>query len=139
MSKPPVIIQFDGDDNYHTVADLVMFNMDLEIAARAKGLKSARDLFKKIEDKKLTPEVALVSGFLGRDQGDGRQVVKKLRQLAPNIKVIAYTVDPEADWGDELAIKSHTEGEHTLIKTLERVTGHTFKGDNAEDPETMRG
>lgn len=135
MNKSPVILQFEGEDNYHTVVDLVMFNMDLEISHRASSVKAAKKLFEKIKSNKIKPEFALVSGYLERNQKDGVQVAKKLREICPSIKIVAYSVNPDADWGDDLAIKSHTEGENTLIKALERVTGHEFRGDNSEDPE----
>ncbi|KXK26394.1 MAG: hypothetical protein TR69_WS6001000397 [candidate division WS6 bacterium OLB20] len=129
MDKP-VIIQFDGDENYHTVVDLICFNMDLEVSRHANSIKSARRIFADIEDGKLKPTIAIVASFLERDHRDGSIVAKKLREIAPDIKIIGYTVIEDEDWYDELAVKSNRNPEKTVIDVLARLTRHSFKSSN---------
>jgi hypothetical protein len=131
----PVIIQFDDDDNYHAVLDLICFNMNLNVTAFANSVESGRKLFERIEKGELKPTIAIVNSFLERDLGDGAQIAKKLRELVPDIKIIAFTIVPDETWADVVAMKSSRDQNQTIIKALEKLTGHEFKGSNVDDPE----
>jgi len=137
--KNPVIIQFDGDENYHTVVDLVCFNMGLEVVEHARSIKAARKVFAKIEDRKVKPDIAIVASFLERDHRDGSIVAKKLREIAPDIIILGYTVIEDEDWYDHLAVKSNRNPEKTVIDALEELTEHQFQSSNVADPETTAG
>ncbi|MFQ5493637.1 MAG: hypothetical protein ACE5DX_05780 [Candidatus Dojkabacteria bacterium] len=129
--KKPVIIQFEADDNYVTVVDLIAFNMGLEINAVASSVKQAKALFEQIESGKLKPEIVIVSSFLQKNHLDGKQVAEKIRQLSPKAKIIAYSVIPDTDWGDYLAIKSGKDTNKTLVQILVDLTGNDFNMDNS--------
>lgn len=104
--------------------------MDLEVSRHANSIKSARRIFADIEDGKLKPTIAIVASFLERDHRDGSIVAKKLREIAPDIKIIGYTVIEDEDWYDELAVKSNRNPEKTVIDVLARLTRHSFKSSN---------
>lgn len=135
MDKKFTIIQFDEDENYFTVAELICFNMGLEIAATAKTVAQSKKLFEEIQKGNLKPDIAIVNSFLERDHRDGSFVAKKLRELVPDIKIIGFTIIPDEDWADMLAIKSNKDNEKTLIKALAELTGKEFHFENSHEPE----
>ncbi len=129
----PQIIQFDRDDQYLTIVDLVAFNMDLQIVERASSFASADKVFEKIQKKIINPNIAIVSSYLGESTTDGEKIAAKLRELVPGIYIIAYSIIDDITWGDRLVPKSPTETTMTIVKALEEVTGKTFKGSNVTD------
>lgn len=130
--KQPIIIQFESDDNYITVVDLVLFNMGLERTKYALGIDESRKLLEEINTKKLNPDIALVASYLGKGIDDGAKLTKRLKEYSPNVKVIAYTEDDEAKWGDYLSLKSTDAEETSLIAILEKLTGTGFNFDNSK-------
>jgi|PlaIllAssembly_1097288.scaffolds.fasta_scaffold364476_2 lipid A disaccharide synthetase len=137
MNKEPVIIQFDEDESFFTVVDLICFNMDLKLAARAKNIEQARHLVKQIETKVLKPDIAIISDYLGNSFDDGMLLTKKIKSLNPQIKVIAYVTDPEIQWGDILAIKGSKSADRTLTMALTELTGKTFKASNITESQVQ--
>lgn len=130
----PIILQFDEDDSYLTVADIICFNLGLTIKATAQSIDATRQLIAQIEKKQLKPDIAIISDYLGYDFEDGVKLAKKLREIAPDIKIIAYVTDPETAWGDFLALKGN-EQENTLTKILAKLTGKTFIASNIKEQE----
>jgi len=126
----PVILVFDDDENYSTVLEMITYNMELEIAQYARTIKESRAVITNIENKKIKPDIAIVSPLLGNNFEDGSKLAKKLREILPNIKIIAYTVDKEIDWGDYLAIKGTQDLSQSIISVLEELTGKKFKDNN---------
>lgn len=122
---------FDGEENYHTVVDLVCFNMDLEIQEHSKSIASAKKIFEKIEKGTLKPDIAIVAGFLEKDHEDGEKIVKRLKELVPDIKIIAYSILDDADWGDIHALKTTQDMDSSIMHVLEQMTDKTFKTTNA--------
>ena len=61
---------------------------------------------------------------------EGEKLAKKLREVVPGIKIIAYTEIDDEKFGDELAIKSGTNTEVTLISALNKLTKKNFKASN---------
>lgn len=135
MNNNPCILQFDDDDNYFTITEVIFFDMGLEMAARGQNIAETRKIIADIEAKKLKPDIAIVTDYLGNDFEDGRKLAKKLKEIAPEVKIIAYVVDPETDWGDYLAIKSGNDQNKSLIKVLEELTGKKFVTSNLKDSE----
>jgi hypothetical protein len=131
----PVILQFDDDDNYFTVLEIIGYNMGFTVAACGQDIDSTRKIIAKIENKQLKPDIAIVSNYLGYNFEDGSKLVKKLREIAPNIKIIAYVTDAEVEWGDYIALKGSREQEKTLIAILEKLTGKTFVISNIKETE----
>ena len=109
MKDNPCIIQFDDDDNYFAVTEIIFFNMGLTMTRRAQNINETRDIISEIETKKIKPDIAIVANYLGNNFEDGRKLTKKLKEICPNIMVIAYVVDKETDWGDYIVIKSSTD------------------------------
>ena len=131
----PVILQFDDDDNYFTVVDLIGYNMDFKVTAHAQTIDATRKIIAQIESKQIKPDIAIISNFLGNNFDDGGKLAKKLREIAPKIKIIAYVTDLEIDWGDFIAQKGSREQEKTLIAILEKLTGKTFVISNIKEGE----
>ena len=74
----------------------------------------------------------MISSYLGKSSLDGKSLAEKIRKISPDTKIIAYTADDEADWGDFLAIKSSDGQEHSLIAILSKLTGKEFNFDNSK-------
>lgn len=135
MNKEPIIIQFDEDESFFTVVELICFNMGLKMTATAKNIEQARGLVKRIEAKQLNPDIAIISDYLGNSFQDGSILAKKLKTLNPAIKIISYVTDPETNWGDLLAIKGSKSAEKTMTMALEELTGKKFKASNIPESE----
>lgn len=135
MKENLCILQFDDDDNYFAVTEIIFFNMGLEMTARAQTIAETRDLISKIEAKKLKPDIAIVANYLGNNFEDGRKLSKKLKEIVPEVKIIAYVVDSETEWGDYIAIKSGTDAKNSLITILSELTGKQFTSSNIKDSE----
>jgi len=131
----PVIIQFDEDDSYFMVVEMICFNMGLEMGPKASSIDESRKLVREIENKKLLPDIAIIASYLGYDFTDGEKLAIKLKEIAPNIKIIAYSTDPETSWGDYLAVKSGLDQSKSLVSILSELTGKTFKTSNIKDTE----
>ena len=132
MLTNPVIIQFDDDENYFTVADLFCYNLNLTISRKINSIEKAKTLVKEIESKKLIPDIAIVSNFLEKDLSDGEKICARLKVLVPGIKIIAYTTDKEDQWADYWAVKSSKNTDESLIKILSDLTSQKFKSTNAQ-------
>jgi hypothetical protein len=130
--EKPVIIQFESDENYMTVADLICYNMGLEVAAKANSIQAARELIAKIEKKELNPDIAIVSSVIENNFSEGEKLAKKLREIAPELKIIAFTELEDEKFGDKLALKSGASLQDTLIAALHDLTGHDFNGSNVK-------
>ena len=126
----PVIIQFDDDDNYFTVLELIGYNMGFTTAARAQNIEATRKIIAQIEKKEIKPDIAIISNYLGYNFEDGGKLAKKLREIVPDIKIVAYVTDPETTWGDQLALKSGRDQQSNLVHILEAMTGRTFVASN---------
>ena len=126
----PVIIQFDEDDSYFMVMDLICYNMGLKISAFASNIEETRKIIKKIESKEIVPQIAVLANYLGNDFFDGEKLTKKLKELVPDIKIIAFVTDPETTWGDYLAIKSGQDQSKSLVSVLETITNKKLIASN---------
>lgn len=129
-NKNPVIIQVDDDENYLTIGELVCFNMGLNIAAKARTVNEAKEIIARIVAGRLKPDIAIISSMIEVDLNDGRKLAKKLREIVPGIKIIAYALDKEEDWADVIAVKTTKDSKDSLISALEDLTGHSFKFSN---------
>jgi len=132
MKKDPVIVQFDYDENYATVVDLICFNLGIDSGKYFRTLKDANTYLMLIEKSKEFPDIALITNYLGRGSTDGEEIAKKLKEISPKTIIIAYTEDDEADWGDHLALKSSDGDDKSLIALLEKLTKTSFNYDNSQ-------
>jgi len=126
----PIIIQFDEDDSYFMVLDLICYNMGIKVNAFASNIEETRKIIKDIETKKLQPQIAVIANYLGNDFFDGEKLSKKLKELVPDIKIIAFVTDKETTWGDYQAIKSGLDQSKSLLSILEGLTGKKFIDSN---------
>lgn len=133
MNENPVIVQFDEDENYNTVLELICFGMGLKISAFGKTIAETRSILDRIQRKEIKPDIAIITSMLEVDLNDGRKLEKKLKELVPSIKTIAYSVDPEVDWGDFKAVKSAKDNTGSIIAVLEQLTGKKYKYNNLEE------
>jgi len=132
MADLPVIIQIDDDENYLTVGEIICFNMGLTIRVTARNVNEAKAIISQIEQKKLKPDIAIISSFIEVDIDDGMKLAKKLRELVPSIKIIAYTTDKDTTWGDALAEKTTRDSSKSLIAALEKFTNKPFNFNNIQ-------
>jgi hypothetical protein len=132
MKKDPVLVQFDFDENYATVVDLICFNLDINSGKYFRNNTDAEKYLSIISKEKNYPDIVLISSYLGKSSLDGKTLAEKIKKLSPDTIVIAYTADDEADWGDFLAIKSSDGQEHSLIAILSKLTGKEFNFDNSK-------
>ena len=126
----PVIIQFDEDDSYYMVLDMICYNMGQKVTAYASNIDDIRKIIKSIEAKELKPNIAVIADYLGYNFEDGEKLCAKLKELVPDIKVIAFVTDPETTWGDFQAIKSGQDQSKTLVSILKTLTGSEFNSSN---------
>ena len=131
----PVIIQFDEDDSYFMVVEMICFNLGLEVGPKAQSIDETRKIIRDIEDKKLIPNIAIVANYLGYDFSDGEKLAVKLKEIAPEIKIIAYSTDKETIWGDYLAVKSGLDQSKSLVQILCELTGKEFKTSNIKETD----
>ena len=132
MAKDKILVQFDFDENYGTVVDLICFNLGIDSGKYFKTFKDANAYLMIINKSKDFPDIAIIAGYLGRGSTDGEELAKKFREISPKTKIIAYTADDEAKWGDYLAIKSSDGQENSLIGILAKLTGKEFNFDNSK-------
>ena len=131
----PVIIQFDEDDSYFMVVEMICFNLGLEVGPKAQSIEESRKIVRDIEDKKLKPDIAIVANYLGYDFSDGEKLATKLKEIAPEMKIIAYSTDKETNWGDYLAVKSGLDQSKSLVQILCELTGKEFKTSNIKETD----
>lgn len=124
------IVQFDSDKYYIQVANLILMQAGLEVSSAALGRGRAVDLLRDIGSQKIKPDVAIVDTLLESNHEEGIKVAEKLRELAPQTKIIAYTTlkDEEVAWADSIAIKGQTDPERTLIEAFKKVGLNLEKG-----------
>jgi len=131
----PVIIQFDEDDSYFMVVEMICFNLGLELGPKAQSIDETRKIIRDIEDKKFIPNIAIIANYLGYDFSDGEKLAVKLKEIAPEIKIIAYSTDKETTWGDYLAVKSGLDQSKSLVQILCELTGKEFKTSNIKETD----
>lgn len=134
--KSPVLVQFDHDDNYATVVDLICYNMGIDSGKYFNNVKDAEKYLMIMEKEKAFPDIAIISSYLGKSSHDGESLAKKIKEISPNTVVIAYTVDDEANWGDYLALKSSDGNDKSLIAILQKLTKASFNYDNSKTTTT---
>ena len=117
-AKQYSIIMFEPEDFYISAADLILFTCDQKLSATAKDRAQSQNIISQIKSKKLTPDLAIIEAMIESGENEGEQVAKKLRELVPGIKIIAYTVLDEITWADYIAIKSQLDPARTLVKGL---------------------
>lgn len=132
MKSDPVLVQFDYDENYATVVDLICFNLGIDSGKYFRNNTDAEKYLLILKKSNQFPDIALISSYLGKNSLDGKNLADKIKQISPKTKIIAYTADDEADWGDYLAIKSSDGQEHSLIAILSKLTGKEFNFDNSK-------
>lgn len=142
------IIQFEPEEFYHAVVDQMLFGVGLGVDHWARTKVEAGKLVQQIEKGEIKPDVAIIDTMLEKNHHEGRVVASKLREIAPGIKIIAYTIveqEPPAedvtdewkqehDWADYVAIKSNRNPAHTISKGLSEILGVDLD-EKQKDPE----
>lgn len=117
-ANKPVIIQFESEEFYRAVVSQLLYTVDMELAATAKSKKDAEKLIGKIINKELTPTIAIVDSLLEDRHSEGEVIAKKIREVSPETKIIAYTILEDVEWADYVAIKSNRIPSKTIIRGL---------------------
>ncbi|KKQ36081.1 MAG: hypothetical protein US52_C0009G0003 [candidate division WS6 bacterium GW2011_GWA2_37_6] len=128
------IIQFDPDDFYITMVNLVLYNMGTELAGSAFDLETSKTLVDKITRKEIKPEIAIIEAHMGKSEYDGDKIAAKLKELVPEIKIIGFSTYETEKWSDIQAMKTLKDTDKSIIKALEGATGLTFENSNVKDP-----
>ncbi len=115
------IVMFEPEDFYISAADLILFNCGQKISAKATNRAQAQKIVSDIQTKKLKPDLAIIEAMIENTENEGEQVAKRLKELVPDIKIIAYTILEEQPWADYVAIKSQLDPSKTLIKGLNEL------------------
>lgn len=131
----PVIIQFETDDYYQHILDLVLYNMGLDSAVKVKSIDENKAMFKRIESKNIVPDVVVIDTYMKNDNEDGRKIADRIRQISPNTKIVGYSIMQTNEWADFEIIKTNRDVEKTIIKVLEQVLEREFNYSDQEDPE----
>jgi CheY-like chemotaxis protein len=127
LKKPEVIIQFDSEEFYRAVVDLILSDNGMGLTATASNKTQTEELLGKIKRGELKPDLAIIDSMLENTHEEGAKIAAALKSVAPDVKIIAYTIIPEQDWADYVAIKSNKDPNHTLIKGLEELYGITIE------------
>ncbi len=134
LTKPQTIIQFESEEFYRAVVDLIMSNNGMSVAAVASNKPETENLLGRIKRGELKPDLAIIDSLLENTHEEGAKIAAALRSLVPEVKIIAYTIILEQEWADYVAIKSNKDTNHTLIKGLEELYGITVES-NADVPD----
>lgn len=146
--KQPTIIQFEPEEFYHAVVDQMLFGVGLEVGHWARTKAEAGKLVQQIERQEIKPDVAIIDTLLEKNHHEGRVIATKLKEILPQIKIIAYTIvekEPagedvtedwtrEHDWADYVAIKSNRSPTQTIAKGLSDILGVNLD-EKQKDPE----
>lgn len=129
------VVQFDSEQYYLEVVNLMLFGTDIEVIGTAVGKQNAVGLLSKVKSGDLTPDLAIIDTELEMEHTEGEKVAGKLKEFTPNIKIIAYTIlkDEEFPWADYIAIKSNRDPARTIAKTLSEITGAEIAENNQVD------
>lgn len=134
QSKVYTIVQFETDDFYQNVLDLVLYNFDSEfIFLKVNNKEEAREMVKKIEKGEVKPDIAVVDTFIGINNDDGKKIAQKLREINPKVKIVGYSIMETSEWADTEIIKSHRDQTKTIVKAFEDLLDMEFKYTGEED------
>lgn len=134
QNKDISIIQFDPDDFYITFIDLLLDNWKMKLTGYAYNLETSTELIKRIEGKRIKPDVAIIEAHMGKSEYDGQKIAERLKSLVPDIKIIGFSTYETNQWADIEAIKSLKDNKATIISALSEVTGVEYEISNVKDP-----
>lgn len=119
MSQP-VIVQFESESYYIQVANMILYPFGFELKASAIGKDKAVNLLQRIGQKEIAPDIAIVETMIDASHDEGEKIAKKLREISPATKIVAYTTikDEEIPWADAVAVKFQRDPSRTLIEAL---------------------
>lgn len=125
------IVMFDSDRYYQQVVNMILMPAELSVSACALGRERAVDLIKAVSAGKFNPDIALIDTLLESNHEEGVKVAEKLKQFAPDCKIIAYTTlnGEEIPWANAIAIKGSKTSETSLIEALKKLGVNLEKGD----------
>jgi hypothetical protein len=115
-----MIVQFDSELHYITAVDIILSSVGLKVSDYALGKGQAERLIQKLQAGKEVPELAIIDTLIDRHHQEGSHIAKLLKQLYPEIKIIAYTIlaEEKPDWADFHAVKSLRDPSKTIAKAL---------------------
>ncbi len=128
------IIQFDPDDFYITLLDLILDHWGIKHTGSAHNLHTSKELVKQIETGHIKPNIAIIEAHMGKSEFDGQKIAERLRELVPGIQIIGFSTYETKQWADYEAIKTLKNSEASIIKTLSKLTGWEYEISNAPDP-----
>lgn len=130
-NKEKIIIQFDPDEHYFVVTDLILGSWGMELQGKAKDSHSSLMLVERIEKKELKPDVAIIEAYMGKSEEDGMKIAKRLRELNPEIVIIGFSTFETESWADIEAIKGLKDSTKRITDVLSGVTGNQYSISNA--------
>lgn len=128
------IVMFDSDKYYAQVVNMILMPAELSIAAVALGRERAVDLIRAINTGKFVPDIALIDTLIESNHEEGEKVAAKVKEFAPNVKLIAYTTlkDEPIAWADAIAIKGSKSPEFSVIEAFKKLGVNLEKGETID-------
>jgi len=125
---------FDNDRYYSQVVNMILMPAGLTVAAAALGRERAVDLIKAISAGKFVPDIAIIDSLIESNHEEGEKVAAKVKQFAPEVKIIAYTTlkDEPIAWADVIAIKGSKTTETSLIEAFKKLGVNLEKGETID-------
>lgn len=124
------IVQFESEDFYRAVVEQLLYTVDMQISSVAKTKKDAEKLIGQIINQEIVPDLAIIDTILEHSHTEGEVIAKKLREISPKTKIIAYTIIPDVEWADYLALKSGKDAGRTVVKGISELLKIEFPTSN---------
>lgn len=126
----PVIIQFDTDDYYMTVVDLILSVWGIKTAKKIYSMDGADKLVSQIKSGQLKPDIAIVDSYMNRSEVDGENIARFLKTLLPNIKIVGFSTEETKKWADYEAIKGNKKDKTSIIEALTTLLNQEYQFSN---------
>lgn len=125
-----VVVQFDPDDHYFTVTDLILSTWGMKLTDTAHNLGSATRIVSKIEKGKLKPDIAIIESYMTKSEQDGKKIAEKLKKLLPEITIVGFSTFETNEWADHEAIKGLKDSNKIITDILSDIIGKEYKLSN---------
>ncbi|MBP9758360.1 hypothetical protein KBD45_01585 [Candidatus Dojkabacteria bacterium] len=135
--KDLVFVQFETDEFYQIVLDLVLLYFGIKPALKISNREALKQYINDLQKSQRKPDFVVLDTFIGINNEDGKQIAEKLRQVSPSTKIIGYSIMETNEWADFEVIKSSRDQSKTLVRMLETALNEKFNYSDRVDPEFL--